>query len=197
MTDAIQPLWAHPEPGPRFKPSEAAALIMEPGMDAEKVAHEVRAWIRDGHVQTRERIGKGTKNPHAALSMSDVATAKVLSILKWDYGITDSQIVGFVSAGCYGWQDGDHTPREKQFPHPIFNAVNDASPANGRDWVFRLDAYREDDTGKRIFRTALYDMDAPPARRFDGAAPRGSLMLNLRPHLAPIMEAGWRKGQAN
>lgn len=197
MTDEIQPLWAHAEPGPRFKPSEAAATIMDPGMDAEKVVQEVRAWIRDGYVQVRERVGKGTKNPHAALSISDVGVAKILSILKWDYGITDPQIVGFVSAGCYGWQEGDLTSHEKRFPHPIFNAVNDTAPINNRDWVFRLDAYREDGTGMRMFRTALYDLEAPPSRRFDQAAPRGSIMLNLRPHLVPIMEAALRKASAN
>ena len=197
MDTDIQPLWAHPEPGPRFKPSEAASVIMEAGMDAEKVVQEVRAWIREGYVQTRERVGKGTKNPHSVLSISDLGVAKILSILKWDYGITDPQIVGFVSAGCYGWQEGDHTPHDKRFPHPIFNAVNDTAPAVQRDWVFRLDAYRQDGTGMRQFRTALYDIESPPSRRFDDAAPRGSIMLNLRPHLAPIMEVAVRKAKAN
>lgn len=197
MSNEIQPLWAHREAGPRFKPSEAAGIIMEPGMDAEKVVQEVRAWLRDGHVQTRERIGKGTKNPHALLSISDVATAKLLSILKWDYGITDPQIVGFVSSACYGWQEGDRTPAEKRHPHPIFNAVNDTAPVINRDWVFRLDVYRQDGTGMRQFRTALYDFETPPSRRFDSAAPRGSLMLNLCPHLKPVMEAALRKERAN
>lgn len=162
-------------------------------MDSKKVVQEVRAWIREHKVQTRERIGKGKKNPHALLSLSDIGTAKILSILKWDFGITDAQITGFVSAACYGWQDGDQTPNDKRFPHPIFNAVSDIARSSSRDWVFRLEVYREVGTGMKQFCTALYNVDNPPLHRFDDEVVRGSIVLKLRPHLAPIVEEAIKK----
>lgn len=194
--DEFAPLFAHKEPGPRFKTSEAAGIIAEPGMAVESVANQLRGYIRDGHVQIREWRGTG-KVRHALLSLSDLTVAKVLLILNHDYGIFDPQILGFTSAAFYGWQDGDSTPKAERFPHPAFNVVRDT--ARGQEWVFRLDVSRHLKDGRRSFQTYLFNLAGRMPERDDpsGAMPRGSLMLNLGPHLRPILEAGERKAKAN
>jgi len=196
VDDNYAQLFAHNEPGPRFKPSEVAAIIAEQGMKAETIANQLRANIRAGLIQTREKIGKGTKNPHSSLSLSDVVVAKVLSIFNNDFEIFDQQTLGFVVSAFYGWQDGDLTPATERFPHPAFNALQET--AKGKFWAFRLDVYRDASTGHRSYRTALFDMDHRPGRRFpDNAMPRGTISLNLQPLLLPLIEAGNRKILAN
>lgn len=191
MTDAqITPLFAHDEPGPRYTVSEAAKVLAAPGISVDTLASQIRSFAQRRIVHVRGTKGSG-RTAHNLYAPSDLAVAKVLSILTSDLSLSDNSLFEAVSIALYAWDSKATLPT----PHaasPILTALAYTMQDPDAWWVFDLRTYRHDQTGERRFIVRLYDArDGAPATAGLPKAflPSATVALQLRPVLVPIIAA--------
>lgn len=186
--DPIAPLFAHDEPGPRFTVAEAAKRLEEPGVPAETLASQIRSFAQRRLVHVRGTKGSG-RTAHNLYALSDLAAAKVLSVLTSDLSLSDNKLMEAVSVALYAW-DADTSLPAKHANSPILTALARTLEDGDAWWVFDMRAYRSHQTGERRFRVRLYDprQGAPKDKPLpDDFQPRAAVTIQLRPlliHLA-------------
>ena len=188
--DPIAPLFAHDEPGPRYTVSEAAKVLAGPGVSADTLASQIRSFAQRRIVHVRGTKGSG-RTAHNLYAPSDLAVAKILSILTSDLSVSDNALLEAISLALYTWDSKATLPK----PHassPILTAFAYTMQDPDAWWVFDLRAYRHDQTGERRFAARLYDArnGAPTTFGLPKAfLPTASVSMHLRPVLVPIIAA--------
>lgn len=187
MTDeAIQPLFAHSEPGPLFKVGEASGLLAEVGVPEETLASQIRSFAQRGLVHVRGRKGTGP-TAHNLYAMTDLAAAKVLSILTSDLSISDNTVLETASRALYFWTEDDPQPRLRATP--ILAALTRTLARDDVHWTFQLRIYRSDRTGERkLVARVLEAEDFDLSWKHPGADAqlRTRVLITLRPLLVRI-----------
>ena len=183
MTDTIEPVFTHKEPGPFFSASEAAARIAETGEDRAPVATQLRNFAQRGLIVVRGTRGSG-RTASNLYAPADLATAAVLRTLV-HLGIADNDILKAASVACYTWRvesDKDLTPDAiakltRAVHHPITAAL--LGFVDGEWWQFRLDLDMNEKTGRRSFVARLYDTDRMsfPARKDPNTVPMATITI--------------------
>ncbi|MEP7365619.1 MAG: hypothetical protein ABI972_20380 [Acidobacteriota bacterium] len=182
--DPITPLFAHDEPGPRFTVAEASKRLEEPGVPADTLASQIRSFAQRRLVHVRGTKGSG-RTAHNLYALSDLAAAKVLSVLTSDLSLSDNKVMEAVSLALYTW-DADMPLPAKHANSPVLTALAHTLSDADAWWVFDLRAHRSDQTGERRFRIRLYDprngipKDKPLPDEFQ---PRAAVTIQLRPLL--------------
>lgn len=166
--------------GDLLKVGKAAERLAEPGADfsVNHAAGQLRGLAARKLVYASGTVGEG-KVVHNLFALYDLAVAKIHSILTVDGAISDPFILQAITAQLYGWPDHYSEARDKRYPSPIRAAL--AGVARGEFWVCRIDVRRSDQTGDKIVRTTLYDMDKglPKSKDSGEFMPRISFTLPL------------------
>lgn len=160
-----------------FNVSQSAAKLAEPGISADTLASQIRGFQQRGFIHPQGQHGSG-RTASNLYGYSELAIAKIESLLTSDHSIADNLILATVSAQLYGWTD--HNPANGcGWRSPIDAAL--AGTLKGEFWVFRMDTLRSDQTGERETRVYIYDMDKglPKAAARSDMMPRGSVTLPL------------------
>jgi hypothetical protein len=155
----LKNLFAHNEPGPRFKMAQMAELVAEPGADVRQTAVALRNVVQSRLVENRGFVGSG---PTAAqiFALADVATAKIMRTLHLA-GVTGRDTLETAKLACYSWTPSNQA--EAQHHHPITQAIFDVARhiALGKErvWYFRLDMTFPEN--RRKVDAILYPHDDP------------------------------------
>ncbi len=175
MSNALEPLFAHSEPGPRFTASQAAARIAESSEDIRPVVNQLRTFAQRRLVHVRDKRGSG-RTAHNLFAPSDLAAAIVLRTLS-QFGIADNEVLQTASQACYSWSMGE--PSVAGVAHPIGAALSGAP--HGQCWQFRLDQHVDSQTGRRTLIARVYDPDAIafPSPSNPTSVPAGSLLVPI------------------
>lgn len=174
MPEARDPLFMHPEPGPRFSVSEAARRIAETNEPVEPVANQIRTLVQRNLVEPRDKKGTG-RTAHNLFAWADLATAKILRTLA-QFGIADNNVLRTASLACYSWKQGEVFGGS----HPITAALYGFA-AKGECWQFRLDLHTNDETGERETIARVYNPETTsfPAHKDPNVYPMGSIMIPI------------------
>lgn len=164
--------------GPTFKVGQAVSRLTEPGLTEKHAAGQLRGLTSRKLVWASETVGEG-QVVHNKFALYDLAVAKILSILTVEAAVSDPLILQSVSAGLYSWPEHYWDERDSRYPNSIRAAL--AGVARGEFWVCRIDIRRSDQTGDKIVRTTLYDMDKGVPRSKDSGEfmPRLSFTIPL------------------
>lgn len=188
--DPLPPLFAHNEPGPRYTVAEASKVLQTPGVSTDTLASQLRSFAQRRLVHVRGTKGSG-RTAHNLYAPSDLAVAKVLSILTTDLSMSDNALFEAISLALYTWDSATEQP-EPCAVSPILTAFAYTMQDADAWWVFDLRTYRHDQTGERRFVARLYDPrhGAPQTSGLPGEfQPTSSVTMQLRPVLVPIIAA--------
>lgn len=163
--------------GNRFTVAEGAAKMSEPGISQDTCASQLRAFQQRRLIHPVAQKGSG-RTAHNLYSYSELAIAKIASLLTTDHSIADNAIQASVAAQLYGWTD--HNPSNGcGWRSPIDAAL--AGIIRGEFWVFRMDTVRGDQSGERQTLCYIYNLDhgMPKAAGGGEMMPRGSVTIPL------------------
>ena len=138
-----EPLFLHQEPGPLFTTSESGRLMVRRDLSAETAARQMKHYAQRGWIFPRAQ-GEFAK----FWAPSDIAAAATLSALVAG-GVSDQEIMGFVSAALYA-------PQKSGFLL-ITHALHGI--ANGDYWRFDVHVMVDINTGIRRIFPVCYDAD--------------------------------------
>jgi hypothetical protein len=163
--------------------------MAEPGIPQETCASQLRAFQQRRMIHPVAQRGSG-RTAHNLYSYSELGIAKIASLLTTDHSIADnaiqSSMAGQLSAQLYGWSD--HNPsNDSGWRSPIDAAL--AGTIRDEFWVFRMDTLRDDQTGERLTRCYIFNLDKgmPKGATANEMMPRGSVTIPLYLPLKRLM----------
>ncbi|WP_273501854.1 hypothetical protein [Paracoccus sphaerophysae] len=186
MTEVLEPLFAHVEPGPLLKIGAAARRIAEAGGLVGQVEAQMRDMAQRNLIHVRAKRGTGP-TAHNLFALSDVATAAALRAARVS-GFADVAVQQEISRACYSVsqevpEDAARVigfqldtvrlggPEENAgVIHPITAALA-AWEETGTGWNVRLDVSINAETGERrvfamVYDPAIHPFPAPKAGWF-------------------------------
>lgn len=185
------PLWAHVEPGERFKVGEMAKILAVPGLTEQTLERQIRRFAQENWINFREERGTGP-NAHRLYAPSDGIVAGVLSMITADAGVSDREVLRDIA---FQLNQPMALPNG-QPSHAMTRAY--LSALDGRPWpALRIDFLRRS-TGKREVRCMLFDLNnrAPAHDDSTDVVPRFSMLINLK-SLADKFVHAERRRKAN
>tara|TARA_Y100000815_G_scaffold265577_1_gene282676 strand:- start:2235 stop:2810 length:576 start_codon:yes stop_codon:yes gene_type:complete len=174
VTDILEPVFTHKEPGPFFSASEAAARIAETGEEKGPVATQLRTLAQRRLVQVRGTRGSG-RTASNLYAPADLAVASIMRTLI-HMGVADNEVLRAASLACYSWREGDDIA--KGFAHPMTAALASFIQL-GEAWTFRMDLDFNATTGRRFFVARLYNPEtsAFPEREDPTTVPMATITI--------------------
>lgn len=157
MTDAVEPLFAHDEPGGLFSISQASARIAEAQEAKGQIENQLRDMAQKGLIFARAKKGSG-RTAHNLYKPADLATAAALRAIRLT-GVSDMEIQREISRACYALDGDDPADAARDldgFAHPITAALS-AFIRQNEGWNVRVDVLVSATTGERHVVARCYD----------------------------------------
>lgn len=172
-------LFAHDEPGPRWKATDIATAIARGGVPFPTAQARVANFAKAGLIYSRGKAANAAKNSPSLYSMSDIAAAVMLSAVI-DCGVSDREILADASVALYAWALGS----EPRASHPILAAAVDTW--QDRAWCLQLRFHRNLETDQRRVNRSFGAMDrqaiwSSPDLNDAPWAPVGELVISTAP----------------
>ncbi|MBI1265427.1 MAG: hypothetical protein GC187_11915 [Alphaproteobacteria bacterium] len=180
-----EPLFTHPEPGPRFAIKTLAHAISGGGVPYPTAHARVAGYTKKRLVEVRVKGAATQPNLYAA---SDMAVAVLLSALQ-DLGVADLEVQEAASLACYAWR---YPAPDGASGHPVHHVLDAA--VHGESVVFQLDVFRNTGTGQRHFRAFFLNASrmqpiGEPMEPSADWAPMAGIIVVLDNHLQPVLKA--------